>query len=74
MTHVGCPACRVRFTHASAAYLADCPECGRPLQSVAGAEGVLGFRVYIPDHGPQQLPEAVAVSIPIVDPAGPTSG
>jgi hypothetical protein len=74
MTHVGCPTCRVRFTQAAAAYLSDCPECGRPLQSVANAEGVLGFRIYIPEDVPQQMPEAVAISIPIVDPARPTSG
>jgi hypothetical protein len=70
MTHVGCPSCCVRFTPASAAQLASCPECGRPLRPIVGAEGVVGFRLFVPEDVTQEMPEAVAVSIPIVDPAG----
>jgi hypothetical protein len=69
MTHVGCRSCRLRFTPAAAAYLVACPECGRPLQPIVGAEGVVGFRLIIPEDVPHELPEAVAVSIPI-DPTG----
>lgn len=68
MTHVGCPSCRLRFTAAAAAYLVACPECGRPPQPIAGAEGVVGFRLFVLENVPQELPEAVAVSIPIPDP------
>jgi len=70
MTHVGCPDCRVRFTPAAAAHLVSCPDCGRPLQPIVGAEGVVGFRLFVPEDVPQEMPEAVAVSIPIVDPTG----
>jgi hypothetical protein len=68
MTHVGCPSCRLRFTAAAAAYLVACPQCGRPPQPVAGAEGVVGFRLFVPEDAPRELPQAVAVSIPIEDP------
>jgi hypothetical protein len=73
MTHVGCPNCRLRFTSAAAAYLVACPECGRPPQQIAGAEGVLGFRLFVLEDVPQALPEAVAVSIPIPDPGAARS-
>jgi hypothetical protein len=67
MTHVGCPNCRLRFASAAAAYLVACPECGRPPQPIAGAEGIVGFRLFVPEDLPHELPEAVAVSIPIPD-------
>jgi hypothetical protein len=68
MTHAGCPSCRLRFTAAAAAYLVSCPECGRPPQPIAGAEGVVGFRLFIVEDLPRELPQALAVSIPIPDP------
>jgi hypothetical protein len=68
MTHVGCPGCRLRFSSAAAAYLVACPECGRAPQPIAGAEGVVGFRLFVPEDVPHEMPEAVAVSIPIPDP------
>ena len=68
MTHVGCPSCRLLFTPPLAAYLVACPECGRPPRPIAGAAGVLGFRLFVVEDDPQQMPEAVAVSIPIPDP------
>lgn len=64
MTHVGCSGCRLRFTPAAAAYLVACPECGRPPQPIVGAEGVVGFRLFVLEDAPHELPEAVAVSIP----------
>jgi hypothetical protein len=70
MTHVGCPNCRLRFASAEAAYLVACPECGRPPQPIAGAEGVVGFRLFVVEDAPHELPEAVAVSVPIPDPGG----
>ena len=70
MTHVCCPDCRLRFAPAAAAHLVACPECGWPLQTLAGLEGALGFRLFRLDDVPHPLPEAVAVSIPIPDPGG----
>ena len=68
MTHVGCPSCRLRFTAAAAAYLVACPECGRPPQQIAGAEGLVGFRLFVVEDVPGEMPEAVAVSIQVQDP------
>jgi hypothetical protein len=73
MTHVGCLSCRLRFTPAAAAHLLSCPECGRPLQPMVGAESVVGFRVFVPEDVPRERPEALAVPIPIADPAGARS-
>jgi len=67
-TKVGCRSCRLRLTPVSAAYLVACPECGRPLEPIVGAENLVGFRVFIPEDNPHGLPEAVAVAIPITDP------
>jgi hypothetical protein len=72
MTHIGCPGCRLRFTTDLPADLVACPECGQPPQLIAGAEGVLGFRLFVVEDVPAALPEAVAVAIPIPAPgAGP---
>jgi hypothetical protein len=68
MTHAGCPNCRLRFTPAVASYLVACPECGRPPRAIAGAQGVVGFRLFVVEDVPQEMPEAVAVSLPIPDP------
>ena len=73
MTHIGCPNCRLRFPPAAAAYLVACPECGRAPQPIAGAEGAVGFRVFIVKDPPQELPEAVAVSLPVPDLGGERS-
>ncbi len=69
MTHVCCPDCELRFTPAAAAYLTACPKCGEPPQTLAGPEGVVGFRLFTLEDVPDSLPEAVAVSIPVPDPA-----
>ncbi len=68
MTHVSCPACRLRFTPAAASYLPACPICGEPLTRVGGAGGVLGFRLYGLDDALQSLPEALEVAMPTPDP------
>lgn len=70
MTHVSCASCRLRFTGASGSCLVACPRCGRAPQRIAGAEGVVGFQRFALDDVPHELPEAVAVSIPIADPDG----
>jgi hypothetical protein len=70
MTHVCCPDCRLRFSPAAAACLVACPECGETPQTLAGVEGLLGFRLFRLEDVPDSLPEAVAVSIPIPDPGG----
>jgi hypothetical protein len=73
MTRIGCPSCRLRFSAAAAAYLVACPECGRPPQPITGEQGVVGFRLFVLEDTPPELPEAVSVSIPIRDPeSGPS--
>jgi hypothetical protein len=64
MSQAACPSCRLRFAAAEAAYLVSCPECGRPPQPIAGAGWVVGFRLFIAEDGPRELPEAWAVPIP----------
>ncbi len=68
MTHVCCLECRLRFTPAAAASLAVCPQCGEPPQPIDGRAGALGLRLFRLEDVPYALPEAVAVSIPIIDP------
>jgi hypothetical protein len=58
----------LRFTAAAAAYLVACPKCGRPPKAIAGAQGLVGFKLFVLEDAPEVLPEAVAVSIPIPDP------
>lgn len=66
--HVGCPSCRLRFTASAAAYQAACPECGQPWQPIASAEGMVGFRLFVPTDVPAEVPVAVVVPIPSQDP------
>ena len=73
MTHLGCPSCRLRFASVAAAYLVACPECGRAPQTIADAEGAVGFRLFIVEDLPYELPEAVAVSLPVPDLGGERS-
>ncbi len=70
MTRACCPDCRLRFTAAAAAYLAACPVCGEPPQTLAGLESVVGFRLFRLEEPTHSLPQGVAVSIPILDPGG----
>jgi hypothetical protein len=68
MTCVSCPSCRLRFTFPATAYLAACPKCGRPVQSIRAEEAV-GFSLFIPESdASHERPEALAVSILIPDP------
>jgi hypothetical protein len=67
MTHLCCPSCRLRF-NPSAAYLVACPECGQPLEPIADLRRSVGFSLFMPEDLPHQVPEAVAVSVPIPDP------
>jgi hypothetical protein len=68
MTHVSCPSCRLRFTPVAAASLSTCPSCDGPLQAVASAERVLGFRLVSADGAADALPTAVAVALPVPGP------
>lgn len=45
MTHICCPACRLRFARAAAAHLADCPHRGGTPTRLPGAHCVMGFRL-----------------------------
>ena len=68
MTHVCCPACRLRFTPAAAAYIIACPECGDSPQPIASLERAIGFRLVGPEDFPRDLPYAKAVSIAFPEP------
>lgn len=70
MTHTCCRDCRLRLAPADAPHLVTCPECGEPLQTLAGLDELLGFRLFRLEDVPHSLPEAVAVSVPIPDPGG----
>jgi hypothetical protein len=73
MTRVCCPSCRLRFTPASAASLAICPECRRDLRAVAYAEALVGYRLFGPIDAPPALPTAAEMALPKdVDPTDPT--
>src|SRR5919109_2991860 len=65
MTRLCCPGCRLRFSPAAGAYLVACPECGEPPQTIASLELAIGFRLFELEDVPQQLPEAIAVAIPL---------
>jgi hypothetical protein len=69
MTRLCCPRCRLRFTPAAAAYIVACPECGKPPETIASLELAFGFRVFRLEDLPHALPEAVADSIPVFEPA-----
>jgi hypothetical protein len=70
MTHTCCPDCRLRFDSVSAAHLKACPQCGAQLQAVPALAGALGFRLFTSeDLLNYSLPEAIAVTMPIPDPA-----
>jgi hypothetical protein len=63
MTHLCCPACRLRFTPAAAAYIIACPECSDSPQPMTSLERAFGFRLVGPEDLPHELPYAAAVSI-----------
>ena len=67
MTHLCCPRCRLRFTAAAAAYITACPKCGESPQ-LTSSESSLGFRLFGPEDLPHELPQAVAVSVPVPEP------
>ena len=62
-TYLCCPACKLRFTPAAAAYVVACPECGDSPQPIASLERAVGFRLVGPEDLPHDLPHATAVSI-----------
>jgi hypothetical protein len=67
MSRVCCPRCRLRFDAAASAYLVACPQCGdtpRPLRP----QLTFGFRLYGLEDLPDDLPQAMAVEIPVPDP------
>jgi hypothetical protein len=67
MTHLCCSRCRLRFTPAAAAYIEACPECGEPPEQIT-SQSALGFRLVGPEDLPIELPQEVAVSIPVHQP------
>jgi hypothetical protein len=69
MTHVHCPSCRLRFTPVAAPRLTVCPTCSQPLEAVASAEQVFGFRLVTQDDEVEEWPTAVAVALPIPRPS-----
>jgi hypothetical protein len=68
MTPLCCPACRLRFTPAAAAYMTACPECGDSPQPITSLESTFGFRLLGPEDLPHELPYATAASITFPEP------
>jgi NAD-dependent SIR2 family protein deacetylase len=68
MTHATCSECRLRFIPALAAYLPSCPTCGQPLQPLDGIDAALGFRLFRPEDGLHELPQAAAIAMPTHNP------
>ncbi len=68
MTHLCCPACRLQFTPAAAAYIIACPECGDAPQPITSLERTVGFRLLGPEDLPHELPYATAASITFPEP------
>jgi hypothetical protein len=68
VTHLCCPACRLRFTPASAAYIIACPECGDAPQPIVSLELTVGFRLIGPADLPFELPYATAHAIALPQP------
>ncbi|MEA2268713.1 MAG: hypothetical protein QOC64_1323 [Solirubrobacteraceae bacterium] len=68
MTRVCCQACRLRFGSASAAFHETCPRCGEPLEPVATAEQVLGFRLFNIVDALPALPMAAEAALPVDPP------
>jgi hypothetical protein len=68
MTHVCCPRCQLRFTALTSASIAACPECGEPPQPIDSLRMTLGFRLFRAEDLPVELPQAVAVSLPVPQP------
>lgn len=66
-THLCCPDCRLRFTHAPAVSGVTCPQCGNPPHAVTSPEHLLGWRLSTLRDVDPLLPEAVAVSLPAPD-------
>jgi DNA-binding helix-hairpin-helix protein with protein kinase domain len=69
MTRLRCPTCRLRFTHAAAAHLVNCPSCQAPLQVATTAAQALGDRladaVALPADAPIAIPVAIPVALPL---------
>jgi hypothetical protein len=70
MTHAFCPNCWLRFVPAAAAHLAACPTCGDPPLHTTDPRRLVGFTLFRPEDEPRDLPEAIAVSLPIPGPRG----
>ncbi len=66
MTHLCCPSCHLRFGAAASAYLTACPECGLVLTVVTDPASLLGLRLFDPLDVAEALPEALAVSLPVL--------
>jgi hypothetical protein len=59
MTHVCCPACRLRFGPAPGERFDTCPKCGAPPRRLPAARA-LGFSFFEPVTVPSALLEAIA--------------
>jgi hypothetical protein len=68
MTYACCPTCRLRFSPATAGYLAACPQCGEPPQPTTGLEDVVGYRLFTLEDVPPSFLDALEASMPFQDP------
>jgi hypothetical protein len=70
MTHICCPACRLRFRPVDAASTAVCPECGDRLQTVSRLQDALGFRLFEFGDELPLMPNALAAALLAPEPPG----
>jgi hypothetical protein len=64
MTHICCPACRLRFTPMVGVSLVACPGCGGEPEPIASVEHVLGFQLFEAGDVLPPLPQARAAAMP----------
>lgn len=73
MTRSCCPACRMRFSRATAVSLRSCPFCAGPIQTLP-AEAVLGLKLVAIEPLLDERPEpAIARSVALPVPLDHTS-
>jgi hypothetical protein len=72
MTRSCCPACRLRFSRATASSIRSCPFCAGPIAEVSAAEAI-GMRLVAIEPLLHDEPAAIARTIAFLPPSAPSS-